>query len=560
MSTDHHTPHAYGARLTSAGINAPLAELDAAITAHGWYDARDFGATGDGSTDDTAAIQAAIDFAATPTISCAYRIGGSGVDYGLRVYAKGVLLGTTSTIAAAASNATIQAALESISGLSGKVTVGATTFGDGGNDAVFSRDLGFVELVSSYIYDYPNGPIIYPRPGSRGPGGVIWVPGLAAISDTVRVYSDGIRIETGRTMPGTYVGASVAALRAGYYSNGLIWSGTDAGGPMVLFRPDGMFALTGVGFSGTLIAGSYPFTTAADTGLQLQGVEGGTFEHVWTVEFKADGVLMTTDIGTRASQLLGWSVAFSRFDFIGGRQWINPGNGLRIEGDGESTGLFAANHYANTIGTTYHYYKKGHGIVMGDCDSHRVENVHGIAFDTTSVTLSTSSDADDIIDTAVAHGFTAGDTVYFVSRTGGSNLSAGTPYYVISANLGASTLQVSDTLGGSAVSFGSDITAGVLTAGVGVLHKATAAGGSRLNHFRQVMCGKGGFILEGTNVATVAPHSIVVEHFYPNTGHHSGPETPTIGTAAEVTWNNLRSSGTDGHGAPPQMVADSFPW
>lgn len=72
MSTDHHTPHAYGAPLTSAGINAPLAELDAAITALDPFDVRVFGATGDGSTDDTAAIQAAIDAADAATGGVVY--------------------------------------------------------------------------------------------------------------------------------------------------------------------------------------------------------------------------------------------------------------------------------------------------------------------------------------------------------------------------------------------------------------------------------------------------------------------------------------------------------
>lgn len=78
------------------------------------------------------------------------------------------------------------------------------------------------------------------------------------------------------------------------------------------------------------------------------------------------------------------------------------------------------------------------------------------------VTLATSAAADDIIDTATAHGLVAGDRVVFPTLTGGTGLTALTPYYVIAANLGAQTLQVSTTKGGAAVNFSADITAGTI--------------------------------------------------------------------------------------------------
>lgn len=74
-------------------------------------------------------------------------------------------------------------------------------------------------------------------------------------------------------------------------------------------------------------------------------------------------------------------------------------------------------------------------------------------------TLSTSAAADDIID-CVGHGFVENDPVIFTSLTGGTGLTAGTRYYVIAANLATDTFQVSATVGGSAVNFSSDITAG----------------------------------------------------------------------------------------------------
>lgn len=79
-----------------------------------------------------------------------------------------------------------------------------------------------------------------------------------------------------------------------------------------------------------------------------------------------------------------------------------------------------------------------------------------------SIDLATSAAVDDIIDTATAHGFAADDVVEFTALTGGAGLSTNTPYYVISANLGATTFQVSTTKGGAAVNFTTDITAGTV--------------------------------------------------------------------------------------------------
>lgn len=79
-----------------------------------------------------------------------------------------------------------------------------------------------------------------------------------------------------------------------------------------------------------------------------------------------------------------------------------------------------------------------------------------------AVTLATSAAADDIIDTATAHGYAAGDAVVFTSLTGGTGLTVGRRYYVIAANLAAQTFQVSATPGGSAVNFSADATAGTV--------------------------------------------------------------------------------------------------
>jgi coat protein Gp5 len=71
-----------------------------------------------------------------------------------------------------------------------------------------------------------------------------------------------------------------------------------------------------------------------------------------------------------------------------------------------------------------------------------------------------SAAADDIIDTVAAHGLAAGDVVTPTALTGGAGLVVGQRYYVIAANLAATTFQVSLTEGGAAVDFTTNITAG----------------------------------------------------------------------------------------------------
>jgi len=102
----------------------------------------------------------------------------------------------------------------------------------------------------------------------------------------------------------------------------------------------------------------------------------------------------------------------------------------------------------------------------------RLPRVAGLALDEyvslpsnngSAITLATSAAADDIIDTAAAHGLIAGDRVTFPALTGGTGLTAASViYYVIAANLGSTTFQVSATAGGTAINFTADITAGTV--------------------------------------------------------------------------------------------------
>lgn len=62
--------------------------------------------------------------------------------------------------------------------------------------------------------------------------------------------------------------------------------------------------------------------------------------------------------------------------------------------------------------------------------------------------------------TSAAHGYSNGDLVVFSAITGGTGLTTGYPYFVVST--ATNTFQVALTPGGAAVIFGADLTAGTV--------------------------------------------------------------------------------------------------
>jgi len=64
--------------------------------------------------------------------------------------------------------------------------------------------------------------------------------------------------------------------------------------------------------------------------------------------------------------------------------------------------------------------------------------------------------------TATAHAYAPGDVVTFVLTSGGSGLTAGLPYYVLTNNYAANTFSVGLQAGGAVVTFATDLTTGTV--------------------------------------------------------------------------------------------------
>lgn len=74
----------------------------------------------------------------------------------------------------------------------------------------------------------------------------------------------------------------------------------------------------------------------------------------------------------------------------------------------------------------------------------------------------TGDNSTDLLTAGAAHSFAAGDQVQFPALTGGAGLSINTVYYVIASGLTTTAFKVSATLGGSAVNFTTDVSAGTV--------------------------------------------------------------------------------------------------
>lgn len=143
---------------------------------------------------------------------------------------------------------------------------------------------------------------------------------------------------------------------------------------------------------------------------------------------------------------------------------IHPGVVLDIQLDAADGGWIDANRYTGSTALMTGEIGKYAGVRF-------VESAKAGAFPATAGTTSggttlsggnitaATSATTDIITSATAHGLVAGDRFRFRTLTGGAGLVVNTVYFVIAANLTATTFQLSETSGGTAINFTTDITA-----------------------------------------------------------------------------------------------------
>lgn len=160
----------------------------------------------------------------------------------------------------------------------------------------------------------------------------------------------------------------------------------------------------------------------------------------------------------------------------------------------------------------------------------------------TNVTAALSLAADDIIDTAAAHGFVVGQKVRFTSITGGAGLVVGTRYYVIAASLGTTTVKLSATPGGAAINFTTNITAGVLVGDPTITGYAdfTTTGfsayyGATRQTYQWPSANSKRFLVKLTTTEDPAAPSYVGYYFHP----HQAGVTETLPTYATGTTTTV---------------------
>lgn len=131
----------------------------------------------------------------------------------------------------------------------------------------------------------------------------------------------------------------------------------------------------------------------------------------------------------------------------------------------ESLTLQGAGASSSTAASGY----SGSGAVRATTLSTSLESVVSTQMTTAALTSVTGSDSTDIF-TKASHGLTNDTRVRLSAKTGGSNLSTTTDYYVVNASTG---FQLATTIGGTPVDLGSDVSSVTVTPQKHLTHVGT---------------------------------------------------------------------------------------
>lgn len=120
------------------------------------------------------------------------------------------------------------------------------------------------------------------------------------------------------------------------------------------------------------------------------------------------------------------------------------------------------------------------GFVIRDLviDGNAAENIgtsHGIELRSASPFAQISLGTASLITTTGAHGLLEGQQMRLYQKVGGSSVADGTTYYVLAADLTATTLRIAASVGGAPLAFGTDLTGGYVSNLHAANHSASSA-------------------------------------------------------------------------------------
>lgn len=151
-----------------------------------------------------------------------------------------------------------------------------------------------------------------------------------------------------------------------------------------------------------------------------------------------------------------------------------------------------------------------------------------------NITAVTSTGSPDTF-TKTAHGLANGDVIVFSAITGGTGLTAGFPYFVITA--AANTFQIALTSGGTAVDLSADLT-------TATVNKLTEISGGAPAYARKVIAfaaAAASLIDDSTNGAVVdVPAGAVVDYH----AFYSAVTAGTLQAIDDVTQETFAAQGT----------------
>ena len=454
------------------------------------FDVTDFGATGDGVTDDTAAIQAAIDAAEAVAPASVY-FPNTASDY-------------------------------SVSSQLNINTAGVTVFGEGNGSKIkvdadsirlFYVTVSDVTFHSLFLEGFAYGTSNYTvSPSMAGEHGITFV-GASSSAYLSNVHVKDCKIKR-------FSGTGVAAQFIEDFSivNNRIEDITHSGVSIISGR-QGTISSNDVDDVGE------PTEQGASAPVDSYGIALSRVEHdSLATHPRPSDVTIANNVVKNVPNWEGIDTHGGHRIVVNGNQVYGCRIGVAIVPCDRSNGdsYFAP----RDITVTGNVIDSG----LTDGTAHAGISFAGASFGDSF----TGEDADDVVD-MVAHEYADGDEVWPSGLTGGSGLVSHQYYYVI--NAATDTFQLSATRGGGAVSFGSDITVGLMNH-VFEAATGTISGNTVRGHGLETNANMGALYIVVTEALTVTANVFIQPSAYGINLYNNNRNYTVIGNTVIDAWSD----------------------